>query len=109
MTFWILADFWYQITVASMIHDRHVHVIYVYRVWKQSLEQIDVEIAYCQQHYMMTLDHIQNSNHPKFFIDNPPVATKQWQSDAGEIINPLHTYELIGSAKHDIWTLVRDF
>lgn len=66
-------------------HDRHLYVICAYRVCDQSLNQVGAETAYGQQHYMMALDNIQNTNPRKLFIDDLKQAIKQWQNDTDEV------------------------
>lgn len=64
-------------TKIRLRNDRHLYIICAYRVCEQSINQIGVETAYGQQHYMMALENIQNSDPRKLFIDDLTQAIKQ--------------------------------
>ena len=95
-------------TKISLQHDRHLYVICAYRVCDQNISQIGVETAYAQQHYMMALENIQNSNPRQLFIDDLTQAIKEWQSDNSEVIVVLDANKQIGKPTAGITSLMRD-
>jgi len=95
-------------TKISLRNDCHLYIICAYRVCEQIINQIRVETAYAQQHYMMALENIQNSDPRKLFIEDLTKAIKQWKTDTDEIIIVMDANEQIGRSTAGLTSLMRE-